>query len=258
MTNDLDESAAELAVLGVGSIAEAIVTGLCAAPTGRRIVLSPRGAARAARLAASHPNVRVATDNQAAVSAADTILLSLRVADTRAVLPTLTFGPQQRVISVMPSLTVADLRALIGDVAEIARAIPSVAVAERTGYTPLYPSGSVAQTLFDDLGASMVLGAEHQLDAASVASATVATYFAYLGTIADWLVGQGVDRSSAQRMVAAVFAGASADLAHSSDFATLAAQHATPGGQNEQLLASLRSAGLFDLVTDAMGDLIDD
>ena len=258
MTNDLDESAAELAVLGVGSIAEAIVTGLCAAPTRRRIVLSPRGAERAARLAARHPGVRVATDNQAAVASAGTILLSLRVADAREVLPALTFGRQQRVISVMPSLTVADLQALIGDVAEISRAIPSVAVAERTGFTPIYPAGSAAQALFDDLGASMVLATEHQLDAASVASATVATYFEYLGTIAEWLVGQGVQRSSAQRMVAAVFAGASADLAHSSAFATLASQHATPGGQNEQLLAALRSAGMFDLVTDAMGDLVDD
>ena len=256
MTHDLDEPAAELAVLGVGSIAEAIVTGLCAAATGRRIVLSPRGADRAARLAASHPNVRVATDNQAAVSAADTILLSLRVADARAVLPTLTFGPHQRVISVMPSLTVADLRALIGEVAEISRAIPSVAVAERTGYTPIHPVGSAAQALFDDMGASMVLSAEHQLDAASVASATVATYFAYLGTIADWLVGQGVERSSAQRLVAAVFAGASADLAHSTEFATLASQHATPGGQNEQLLAALRGAGMFETLSAKLDALL--
>jgi pyrroline-5-carboxylate reductase len=51
-------------VLGVGSIAAAIVTGLCdgvADPPD--VVLSPRNADRAADLAARLPSVRVATDN---------------------------------------------------------------------------------------------------------------------------------------------------------------------------------------------------
>lgn len=58
-------------------------------------MLSPRGVARVARLAVTHPGVWVASDNQAAVDAADTVLLALRAADAPAVLGALTFRPHQ-------------------------------------------------------------------------------------------------------------------------------------------------------------------
>ncbi|HOQ52953.1 MAG TPA: pyrroline-5-carboxylate reductase dimerization domain-containing protein [Micropruina sp.] len=249
------EHEARLTVLGVGSIAEAIVTGLSASDPERRVVLSPRNPARSARLAAAHPNVSVASSNQAALDAADTVLLCLRAADAP-VLAELSFRPEQRLITVMPSPGVNDLAALVGRVAAISRAIPAVAVADRAGLTPVYPAGSAAQTLFDELGGSMALASEQQLDATSAASATVATYFALLQAIAEWLAGRGVDERQARRLVAAVFAGASAELAHSSDFAELAAQHATPGGQNERLVARLRAAGMFGQLTDGLDALL--
>lgn len=244
-------------VLGVGSIASAIVTGL-ARPEGppRGFVLSPRSAQRAARLAAAHSGVRVATDNQEAVTDADVVLLCLRAADAPEVLKGLTFTPRQRVISVMPSLSVAELRDMVGPVAEISRAIPAVSVAERAGLTPVYPAGSAADATFAELGSTVPLGTEAQLEAASAASATVAAHFAYLTTIVEWLVGRGVDAGQARRLVGAVFTGAAADLATASAFDELAGQHATPGGQNEQLLAGLRRAGVYEAVGQGLDDLL--
>ena len=90
-------------------------------------MLSPRGAA-------SPPPTRVcgvASDNQAAVDAADTVLLALRAADAPAVLGALTFRPHQRVISVMPSPDVAAISRLLGPVAEVSLGKP--ASAWRTG-----------------------------------------------------------------------------------------------------------------------------
>ena len=65
-------------VLGVGSIATAIVIGLCdgvVAPP--EIVLSPRNAERAAELAAQLPSVRVAAGNQQVVDGSDVVVVCL-------------------------------------------------------------------------------------------------------------------------------------------------------------------------------------
>ena len=255
-TEATPDAATSYAVIGVGSIAEAIVTGLCASVDPPSVVLSPRNAERAARLAAAHPGVRVAADNQAAVDAADVVLLCLRAVDAATVLAPLRFRPEQRVVSVMPSPGVVELAALVGPVAEISRAIPAISVADHEGLTPVYPAGGTAETVFAALSEVLPLTTEAQLEAASAASATLAVYFAYLTTIGDWLTGHGVEPAQSRRLVGAVFTGAAADLATASGFAELARQHATPGGQNEQLLAELREAGLFDAVSRGLDALL--
>ncbi|MFT3833801.1 MAG: NAD(P)-binding domain-containing protein [Micropruina sp.] len=227
----MTQDTAEYAVIGVGSIAEAIVTGLSRSDEPPTILLSPRSRQRTARLAARYPAVRVAADNQAAASGAGTVLLCLRPQDAAETLATLRFRADQRLISVMASVPSAELARLTGPVAEISRAIPATAVAAAGhGFTPVFPGGSAAQRLFDGLGGSMVLGSEQLLDAVSVASATVAAHLAYLQTVSSWLVGQGAGLEDAQRLMASVFAGATAEFADESDFVALARHHATPVG----------------------------
>ena len=248
---------ADYAVLGVGSIAEAIMTGLCRdADAPPRVVLSPRGHARATRLAARFPTVRVAPDNQDAASSAGTVLLCLRPQDAVEALASVRLDAGQRVVSVMASLTSAELAELIGPVAEISRGIPATAVSSRQGFTPVYPAGSAAQRLFDELGGSLVLSSERLLDATSVASATVAAHLTYLETVSAWLARQGVDADESRRLLASVFAGATAGFAHSADFAELARQHATPGGLNERLAAALRRAGVYQTVERGLDELL--
>jgi pyrroline-5-carboxylate reductase len=249
---------AQLAVIGVGSIAEAIVTGLCAADPDVTVVLSPRGAVRSARLAGRHAGVWVAPVNQTAVDAADTVLLALRAADAPAVLGELTFGPDQRLISVMPTPKLDELRTLVGPMAELSRAIPAVSVARRAGLTPVFPAGSAAESMVEQLGSALVVDSEPVLDATSVASATVAAHFAYLTTIADWVTRQGLPAEDARRVVGAVFTGVSADLAEPAGFDELARQHATPGGQNERLLAAVRAAGIYATIDRELGRLLDE
>ena len=66
-----------LGFLGTGHLAELMVRGL--AGQGYRLVLSPRNAAVAARLAAEH-GCAVADSNQAVVDAADGVFVSLPAA----------------------------------------------------------------------------------------------------------------------------------------------------------------------------------
>ena len=65
-------TALRLGVIGVGNIARALLTGLATAVhPPAQILLSPRGAAHAAALAARFPTMRVASDNQAVLDGSE-------------------------------------------------------------------------------------------------------------------------------------------------------------------------------------------
>jgi len=237
-------------VLGVGSIATAIVTGLCdgvAEPP--EIVLSPRNAARAADLAARLPTVRVATDNQQVVDDSEVVVVCLLPTSAAEVLAGLAFRANHAMVSAVAGFPVARLAGLIAPATDIARSIPLPAVATRGSVTPVYPATQAATGLYGRLGGSMELGNELAYEAVAAASATVAAYFRYLGTIADWLSDRGIPTSAARRYVADTFAALSDELdSPDLDFATLAQAHTTPGGLNEQFARDLDAAGTYDAV----------
>jgi len=237
-------------VLGVGSIATAIVTGLCdGVVEPPEIVLSPRNAERAAELAARLPSVRVAADNQQVVDDSDVVVVCLLPAHAAEVLAGVEFRANHAVVSAIAGFPVAQLAGLVTPATDIARSIPLPAVATRGSVTPVYPATQAATGLYDRLGGSMEIANELAYESVSAASATVAAYFRYLGTIADWLSGGGVPTVAARRYVADTFAALSGELASpDADFAVLAQAHTTPGGLNEQFARVLDAAGTYDAV----------
>jgi len=246
----------DLGIVGVGAIAEAIVTGLCEAEdTPTSIHLSPRSAGRASRLAARYPSVQVAESNPTVVDRADVVLLCMRPQDARAALPNLPFRPEQAVISVMAGVRMGALRALVAPAEDLVRAIPLPAVARRSGLTAIHPEHELARAIFDALGGAIAVDDEGMLDALSASTATIAAHLAYLDTISRWLAARGIPPADATRYVAAVFGALSGT--EPDDFRTLADEYATAGGINEQFLAALRRAGTFEIVEGLLDDVVD-
>ena len=236
--------------IGVGSIAAAMVNGLCGGVTHPpEVVLSPRSAARSAELAARLPSVRVAADNQSVVDECDVVVVCLLPHDAAEVLRGLRFRPDQAVVSAVAALHLSQLAAAVSPATEVALITPLPAVATRSGATPVHPGIPAATDLLDRLGGSLVLDDELAYEAIGAASATVASYFRYLGTIADWLVDRGIPQAEARRYVADTFAALSGELGQpEADFTALADAHATSGGLNEQLARDLTEAGVYDAV----------
>lgn len=136
-----------LGFLGTGEITAAMVRGLQG--QGHAILVSPRNAATAARLAAEMPGVTVAPDNAAVVEGAEVVFLCLLAHVAEEVLPALPFRAGQSVISVMVDAPLARLRALCAPATDIARCIPLPPIARgaaRCRSIPLRPrfSGSSA------------------------------------------------------------------------------------------------------------------
>jgi pyrroline-5-carboxylate reductase len=248
----------DLGIVGVGAIAEAITTGLCEGEDDPpSIHLSPRSAARASRLAARHPSVRVADSNQSVVDRADVVLLCVRPQDAQPALSDLAFRPEQAIISVMAGVPIDALRAMAAPAEVLVRAIPLPAVATRTGLTAIHPPHERARAIFDPLGGVIAVDDEQALEALSASTATIAAHLAYLDTISRWLTDRGIPEADARRYVAAVFGALSATMhaAWRVDFRALAGEYATAGGLNEQFLTALSRAGTYDLVVRALDDV---
>jgi pyrroline-5-carboxylate reductase len=249
---------ADLGIVGVGAIAEAIVTGLSEGEdTATSIHLSPRSARRASRLAARYPSVGVVDSNRTVVERAEVVLLCLRPQDAPAALSDLAFRASQTVISVIAGLPIHALRPLVAPAEVLVRAIPLPAVARRAGLTAIHPGHELARAIFDPLGGVIAVDDERAFDALSASTATIAAHLAYLDTISRWLAHRGVPQTEATRYVAAVFGALSGTLhgTQPNDFKTLADEYATAGGINEQYLAALRGAGTFDTVDRALDDV---
>jgi pyrroline-5-carboxylate reductase len=248
----------ELGIVGVGAIAEAIITGLCEGEdSAASIHLSPRSAGRARRLAARYPSVHVVDSNQAVVERADVVLLCVRPHDASAALSDLAFHAPQAVISLMAGVPIDALRPLVAPAEVLVRAIPLPAVARRAGLTATHPRHELARAIFEPLGGVIAVDDERALDALSASTATIAAHLAYLDTISRWLANRGIPQTDATRYVAAVFGGLSGTLLETqpNDFRTLADEFATAGGLNEQFLTALRRAGTFNIVDRALDDV---
>jgi pyrroline-5-carboxylate reductase len=246
-------------IIGVGAIGAAIVTGLCeGVQDAPRVVLSPRNASRAADLAARFPSVRIAQSNQEVIDGSSVVLLCIRPQEARSVLPTLRFSSQQAIVSMMAGISIETLQGLVAPAQSIARAIPLPAVATREGATPIFPPTEAARALFDRLGCSIEIPNQLAFDATSASTATISAHFAYLNAICRWLIAQGVSETAARRQVAATFAGL-APLLHdrAPDFSELARDHATRGGTNEQFLAVLEQARVFDAVASGLDRILE-
>jgi len=243
-------------LIGVGAIAEAIVTGLCAGDDAPAVMLSPRNAEVAARLADRFPTVTVAPGNQAVVDAAPVVLLCVRPQIARDVLGALRFRPDHVVISAIAGISVDELRALIAPAEDVARCIPLPAVARRAGITPVHPPQAAAKALFDRLGSAVEVPDLAAYDGFAVATATIAAHFEYLRTIGVWLAGQGIPAEEASRYLAATYADLAATLDSHHDFAHLARDHATVGGINEHFLRTLTEAGVYDEVRTALDSVL--
>jgi pyrroline-5-carboxylate reductase len=248
----------KLGFLGSGAIATAMVSGLSSGGEERAIVLSPRNAAVAADLARRFPQVSVASSNQQVVDESATVVIAVRPQIAESVLSELRFRPSHNVISLVSGYSVQRLSGLVAPATRIARAVPLPSAARRLSPTAIYPRDAEAVELFALLGTAFAVDSEHDFDALCVATATMATYFAFADGAASWLARNGIPPAQARDYIARLYAGLS-DTAlgePARSFQALAADHATRGGTNEQVLTEMTAHGTFEKFAEALDGIM--
>lgn len=247
----------KLGFVGTGTIAAAIIDGLVAAGTEASILVSPRNAAIAAALAGRHTNVSIAADNQAVLDGSEIVVLAVRPQIANEVIGQLHFRPDHHVVSLIATVSLEQLRRMTGGVAKaITRAVPLPSVARCQGPTAVYPPEQTIEALFGDLGAAVPLEDEAAFDVFTAATAVMASYFAFAGTVTEWMERHGIADEGAFTFVAQMLRGlASADSDRS--FASLADEHQTRGGLNEQVVRAISNQGIIAPLYDALDAVLD-
>jgi pyrroline-5-carboxylate reductase len=170
------EPDAEIGVLGVGAIAEAIVTGLGDDYLRKTpVLLSPRSRSRATALAERFPALKVAADNQDLIDRSRTVLLCVRPQHAGSTFEGLEFAADQRVISLVASISLEQMRQWVAPARVLARAIPLPAVARREGLTAIHPPEPRTRDLFNHLGGTLDVDDEETLRRAPTELAHLAT-----------------------------------------------------------------------------------
>ncbi|SAK45553.1 Pyrroline-5-carboxylate reductase [Caballeronia hypogeia] len=240
--------------IGAGAITRAIVTGMIDFDVPfTRVALSPRNAEIAAKLAELDSRVEVCESNQAVLDTSDVVCLAVIPQIASEVLGELEFDARHHVISFIAGMSLEKIGQLVRRSSGVTRAVPLPAVATGKGSTAICPPDDIAKALFAPLGEAVEVAGEHQFDALSAVTATMASFFALLEEQAQWLVGQGVPYASARSFLSGYHVGLAHETTQGTQpFADMIGHASTPGGLNEQLHRELSERGTFAHYAEAL------
>ena len=228
----------KLGFVGTGTITEAIVTGFLSQVSGdEAVIVSPKGAAIAARLAERHSAVTIARDNQEVVDMADVLFLAVRPQIAEEVVRSLSFRHGQIIVSLVATIEASRLQSWIDADVKITRAVPLPFVAERRGVTIVFPQDEAVRSFFAKLGTAVECHSQNEFDLLTTASALMGTYFGILEHAVGWLAGKGISESQARVYLVSLFSSLAHTAQSSSSQSLQQLRHdfSTKGGLNEQM-----------------------
>jgi pyrroline-5-carboxylate reductase len=234
--------------IGTGGITTAIVTGLCTAghpPESIRV--SPRNREKAARLAKDFPSVQVAASNQAVLDHSDVIVLAVLPQHKETILTPLRFRSDQTVIHLLAGTTIDAIAPLVAPAGDIVRAVPLPCAAIHKGPIAVYPHHARVTDFFNPLGTVISLEREAELETLSIVTALMAPYYAFVAEVVAWAQKEGIPPDKGAAYSASMFEALSAIAGNASggDIDNLVTECMTPGGLNEQAMATINENGGF-------------
>lgn len=233
-----------IGLLGVGHLAELMVRGLQG--SGYRLVLSPRNADTAARLAAEH-GCEVAVSNQAVVDAAEGVFVCLPAATGAEELARLSFRPGQPVLSAMAGTGLARLQSLIGPARAAVTMMPGYANAYGVGPSLLHPEDGFWRDFLAKTGPVIAFDSEASFTAAATFGGFSGASFGWMAQIIHWFEARGLPPDTARTLIAATLRGnAEVLLREDRPLEDIARSVVTPGGISEMVLATLSERGALE------------
>lgn len=240
--------------VGIGNIASAVIEAVVTTPgQAPHVLLSPRNTAKSAALAKRFPTVTVSESNQAVLDGCGTVILSLRPQVVAEVLRPLRFGVHHTVVSLIP-VPVSTLTPLLGPARRVLRALLLPTCVQRLQSVPYWPETPDVHGLLESLGPPLPLGEERELDILWASTAVISAFYVFLETVSTWMTERGVAPATAVEYLASMghALGRLALSGGADRFARLAAEAATPGGLNEQVVGMLRAGGTYADLREAL------
>ncbi|SNY97531.1 pyrroline-5-carboxylate reductase [Halomonas sp. hl-4] len=250
--------------IGAGNMASAIIGGLIdsGVNSGNITATAPQESELSALRA--RLNIQTQTDNNAAVSQADVVVLAVKPQIMRNVCEALSDSIQQQqplVISIAAGLDAATIDQWLGGNNAMVRCMPNTPSLVGRGASGLYANARVSDTqrkvatqLMEAVGIVEWVEEEGLLDAVTAVSGSAPAYFfLMLEAMEDAAVKLGLPADTARRLAIQTALGA-ATMAQQSDKdpATLKQNVMSPGGTTERAIQHMEDAQLRTTIADAM------
>lgn len=253
-----------IAFIGAGNMAASIIGGLVAgghSPQNIRAAdVSEESLERLQRLAP----VATGTDNAAAASEADVVILAVKpqvMAEVCASIAPVIARNRALVLTVAAGIPIASYHRWLQTQAPIVRCMPNTPALLGSGASGLFASPEVsteqrgqAQDIIDTVGSSVWVEREDHLHAVTAVSGSGPAYF-FLFMESMIAAGEelGLDRATATVLVQQTCLGAARmALESGAPLDELRRRVTSPGGTTESALASFESQGLRQLVAGAV------
>ena len=237
-----------LGFIGTGKIASSVIIGICTSKISfKKILVSPRNRNIAQKLKKRFRKVNIGKTNQEIVDKCNWVFLAVTPKVGAKILPKLNFRPNQKIISFISAINLAQLKKIVKKRAKIVRAIPLPPISLGKGPVPICPPDNQVRNFFNKIGTTVEIRSERLSKNFWATSGMMAPFYELLSTMSNWLVKRGVRRDNAQKYITSLFVALSEDAVVNSkkDLKYLVKESQTPKGLNEQGVTELRKAGFY-------------
>mgnify|MGYP000710525506 CR=1 FL=1 len=248
-----------LGFIGTGKIASSVITGVCNSKISfNKILISPRNRSIAQKLKRKFRKVSIAKNNQEIVNSCNWVFLAVTPKVGKKIISNLKFRSNQKVISFIATINLAQLKKAIGKKVKIIRAIPLPPISLRKGPVPICPPDKQIKSFFNKLGTTVEIKNEKSSKNFWATSGMMAPFYELLKVLSDWLVKRGIKRTEAQKYITSLFLALSEDSVMNSkkDLKYLVNDSQTSKGLNEQAVKQLRKAGFYRSLEKSLNSIL--
>ena len=249
----------KLGFIGTGQIAKATITGICTSKISfQKILVSPRNRNIAQKLKKRFRKVSIGKTNQEIVDKCNWIFLAVTPKVGAKILPKLNFRSNQKIISFISTINLAQLKKIVKKKAKIVRAIPLPPISLGKGPVPICPPDNQVKNFFNKIGTTVEIRSEKSSKNFWATSGMMAPFYEMLKVLSDWLVKKGIKRNEAQKYITSLFVALSEDSVANSKkhLKYLVSESQTPGGLNEQGVKELRRSGFYKSLEKSLNSIL--
>ncbi|WP_218314230.1 pyrroline-5-carboxylate reductase [Halomonas sp. 18071143] len=254
----------KITFIGAGNMASAIIGGLIDSGVAPGDITATAPNESELSALASRLGIHTHTDNNAAVSGADVVVLAVKPQIMRGVCEALRDSVQQQaplVVSIAAGLDADTIDQWLGGGNALVRCMPNTPSLVGMGASGLYANQAVSEAqrelatqMMEAVGIVEWVEEEHLLNAVTAVSGSAPAYFFLMFEAMEAAaVAQGLSAATARRLAIQTALGAATMAKHSDkDPATLKQNVMSPGGTTERAIAHMEEAELRTIVADAM------
>ncbi|MFS1984947.1 pyrroline-5-carboxylate reductase [Vibrio breoganii] len=257
-------SARNIAFIGSGNMASSIIAGLLDSGYPANALTATAPSQQSRDRISQRFSITATSDNRAAITQADVIVLSVKpqiMSEVLAELSDIDFS-NKLLISIAAGITIPRLQSMLGQDANFVRVMPNTPSLLGLGMSGLYAPEQISEEdkafageLMQAVGKICWVEAEAQINSIiAAAGSSPAYFFLFMEAMQQEAIAQGFDKDTARMLVQQSAIGAAQMVAENPELelSTLRQQVTSKGGTTAEAIATFNQHQLSDTVATAM------